>query len=205
MPLIDYFKGKQMLDRYGIKSVESRYVSSSEEAVRFAGNEPITLKLISDKALHKSKSGLVKLNLKGSEIKNAFGELSAKSAKLRPYKIIAQKMARPGIEIIIGGRTDPQFGKLVLLGLGGIYVEVFKDFALRVCPITRYDADNMISQLKSKNVITFNGKDTEMIADLLVSISELLNENHNISELDLNPIIVREGSYEAVDIRILTK
>ena len=96
-----------------------------------------------------------------------------------------------------------QFGKFILIGLGGIYVEVFKDFALRVCPITRDDALDMIGQLKSRNVVTFNGKDTDMLVNLLLRVSKMLHDNEKIAELDLNPLIVREGSYEAVDIRIL--
>jgi succinyl-CoA synthetase beta subunit len=204
MKLLDYFEGKDILDKYGIRSVESRYVASGAEAAEFSNNEPIVLKLISDKALHKSKSGLVKLNLKGPDVSKAYDELSSKGKDLKPYKIIAQKMSKGGIEIIIGGRVDPQFGKLILLGLGGIYVEVFKDFALRICPITKNDALDMINQLRSKEVITFKGEDTEMLVKLLLSVSRMLVENERITELDLNPLMIREGSYEAVDIRMIT-
>ena len=204
MALLDYFEGKKLLDKYGIKSIESKYVSSSKEAVSFAGNDQIVLKLISEKELHKSKAGLVKLDLKGDDITAAFKELGLKGKDLKPYRVIAQKMSKGGVEIIVGGRTDPQFGKLILVGLGGIYVEVFRDFALRVCPITRNDAQDMIDQLKSKKVVTFQGKDTEMLVSLLLSVSKLLTENDNITELDLNPLIVKEGSYVAVDIRMIT-
>ena len=100
MALLDYFEGKKILDKYGIKSVESRYVSSGSEASKFSKNEPIVLKLISGKALHKSKSGLVKLDLKGEEAIWAYEELSRKGKNLKPYKIIAQKMAKGGIEIM---------------------------------------------------------------------------------------------------------
>ena len=158
MPLLDYFEGKTLLDKYGIRSIESSYVSSSKEALSFAGKDHIVLKLISDKALHKSKAGLVKLDLNGEDITVAFKDLELKGKDLKPYKIIAQKMSKGGVEIIVGGRTDPQFGKLILIGLGGIYVEVFRDFALRVCPINRNDAKDMIDQLKSKNVVTFQGQ-----------------------------------------------
>ncbi len=200
--LLDYFEGNRLLKRYGISCIDSQYVSSAEEAIAFSKRGPIALKLISSKAIHKTKSGLVKLNLTGSEIKAAYSELARKGNALKPYKIIAQKMAKPGIEIIVGGKTDPQFGKLILIGLGGIYVEVFKDFALRVCPITKNDTIDMIEQLKSRKIVTFSGKDTDMIAGVLLKVSKLLIENQEISELDLNPLIIRAGSYEAVDIRI---
>ncbi|MCL4364901.1 MAG: acetate--CoA ligase family protein [Candidatus Marsarchaeota archaeon] len=205
MPLLDYFEGKKLLDRHGIKSVASRYVDSAESAVEFSEGDPIVLKLISGKALHKSKSGLVKLDLRGTEIKRAFAELQEKGKPLKPYRIIAQKMSKGGVEVIMGGRTDPQFGKLILLGLGGIYVEVFKDFALRACPITKQDAEEMIAQLKSRDVITFNGKNSGMVIQLLLSVSKMLMDNCRIDEIDLNPLILRENGYEAVDIRILTK
>lgn len=202
--LLEYFKAKKLLDKHGIRSVDSKYVSSADEALRFSGGDPIVLKVISDKQLHKSKAGLVKLNLeRKEEIKTAYKELEAKAKKIAPYKIIAQKMARKGIEAIFGGREDPQFGKLVLIGLGGIYVEAFKDFALRTCPITKYDALEMLDQLKSKDVITYKGKSTAMMTTLLLNVSKLLKENPSIKELDLNPVILWEDGYEVVDIRVL--
>lgn len=204
MALLEYFEAKKLLDKYGIKSIDSKYASSAADAAKFAKESKIVLKLISDKALHKSKAGLVKVNLSGAnEITAAYSDLAAKGKKLTPYRIIAQKMASGGVEIIIGGRTDPQFGKLILLGLGGIYVEVFKDFALRVCPITKADAQDMIDQLKSRNVITYNGKSTKTLTALLMCVSEMLSQNKDIEELDLNPIIIREDGYDAVDIRVL--
>ncbi len=203
MTLYEYFKAKKLLDKYGIKSVDSKYVSSAEYAERFASGSNIVLKLISEKALHKSKAGLVKLNLQGPGISAAFHDLEHKGKALSPYKIIAQKMVPSGVEIIVGGRTDPQFGKLILLGLGGIYVEVFKDFSLRVCPITKQDALDMVNQLKSKDVVTYGGKNSALLVNLLMKVSDMLSMNDFIKELDLNPVVVREDSYDAVDLRIL--
>ncbi len=201
---LEYFKAKGLLDKQGIRSIESRYVGSAVDAVKFASDEPIVLKVISEKALHKSRAGLVMTSLAGKDdITRAYSGLERKARQLAPYRIIAQKMARSGIEIILGGREDPQFGKLVLIGLGGIYVEAFKDFALRVCPITRYDAREMIAQLKSGKVITYSGKAEKIIEDLLLKASKLLEENDRIKELDLNPVIVREDGYDVVDIRVL--
>lgn len=204
MALLEYFEAKKLLDKQGIKSIESRYVTSASDAVKFAKDSRIVLKLISGKALHKSKAGLVKLNLSGDkEIKSAYEDLIKKGKQLTPYKIIAQKMASGGIEIIVGGRTDPQFGKLILLGLGGIYVEVFKDFALRVCPITKSDAEDMIDQLKSKDIVTYKGRNRKLLVQILLDASKMLYESKDIAELDLNPIMLREDSYDVVDIRVL--
>ncbi len=204
MTLLDYMEAKRLLDKYGIESIESRYVASAKEAVSFAKGSRIVMKVLSDKQLHKSKAGLVKLDLETEkEISSAYNELYKKAQAVKPYKIIAQKMASEGNEIIIGGRTDPQFGKVVLIGLGGIYVEVFKDFALRVAPITRRDADEMLNQLKSQRIVTHEGKHTKLIVSLLLKIAKLMQENDSVSELDLNPVIVTDKGYEIVDIRIL--
>jgi acyl-CoA synthetase (NDP forming) len=201
---MEYFKAKKILDKYGIRSIDSAYVDSFEEAVGFSAGKPIVLKVISDKELHKSKAGLVKTGLAGREsISKAYTELKKKAEHIKPYKIIAQKMAENGIEIILGGRDDPQFGKLVLIGLGGIYVEAFRDFAIRVCPISRYDAREMIAQLRSGGVISYKGKSEKMLEDMLLKVSSLLVDNQDIKELDLNPAIIRETSYDVVDIRVL--
>ena len=202
--LVDYYKARGVLDRYGIRSVRSGYVGSGDEAVSFWGNKgAIVLKVISQRALHKSKSGLVVVGLRTEpDIRKAYAALQKKAAGLKPYKIIAQQMVTGGIEIIIGGNIDPQFGKMILLGLGGIYVETFKDFALRLCPITRYDALSMLDQLKSKNVIAPDNKSREMIVGLLMKASKMFG-NNDFSELDLNPIILHGGGYDAVDLRIL--
>lgn len=201
--LFDYGKAQRLLAKYGIKSVESGYVSSADAAIKFAGGKAIVLKVLTNKALHKTKSGLIMLDLKtDKEIKEAFSALSRKAAKFKPYKVLAQKMVKNGMEIIIGGNTDVQFGKMILLGLGGIYVETFKDFALRVCPITRYDAQSMLEQLKSRKIIAPDEKASKMLEALLLKVSRMFVESR-MKELDLNPIILHDGTYDAVDLRIL--
>ena len=200
---MEYFKAKKILDNYNIKSIESSYVNSEEEALKFCGEDRIVLKAISENAIHKSKAGLVMLDLNKEMVSKAFRELVKKAEVVKPYKIIAQKMSNKGIEIILGGRVDQQFGRLILIGLGGIYVEAFKDFALRVCPITGYDASEMLKQLRSFNVISYNGNATKMLEKLLLNISKLLLEHPEIKELDLNPAIIRKDSYEIVDIRMI--
>jgi len=202
--MLDYAQAKNLLDKYDIKTIDGKYVKTAGEAAAFSGGKPIVLKLISNKAIHKSKEGLVKLNLDDKNtISAAFSYLTKKGERFRPYKVLAQKMSSGGVEMIIGGNTDKQFGKTVLVGLGGIYVEVFKDVQLRLCPITRADAKEMLSELKAGRVITHDGAATDMLASLLLRVSKLLIENENIEELDLNPVIVRGDSYEVVDIRMI--
>jgi succinyl-CoA synthetase beta subunit len=203
MGLIDYADAYRMLQKYGIRSVESRYVSTAKEAVSFSKGKPIVLKAISQKALHKSRSGLVALNLSSDkEITQNYNQLTRKAQQFRPYKILAQRMVRQGTEIIIGGKMDPQFGKMILLGLGGIYVETFKDFALRLCPITKYDAESMLKQLKSSAIVAPDKQTASHITELLLKTSRMFMENE-ITELDLNPVLIHNGTYDAVDLRII--
>jgi succinyl-CoA synthetase beta subunit len=197
-------QAKKLLERYGINSIESTYIEDLEGLERFiekVGGK-VALKAISEKALHKSKAGLVELNVNKENARERYTGLLKRAKQYAPFKILAQKMAEPGIEVIIGGREDQQFGKLILIGLGGVFVEAFKDFSLRVCPIKEYDALQMINELKSKNVITYNGKAERTIVSLLLKVSKMLEENE-IKELDLNPVIIREKGYDAVDLRII--
>lgn len=204
MPLLDYLQAKKLLDSYGIRSIDSAYAGSADDAVAFSRGKGIVLKLISDKAIHKSKEGLVKLDLRGKgEITAAFNYLVKKGEKLKPYRILAQRMSGGGIEIIMGGSIDKQFGRMLLVGLGGVYVETFKDVELRLCPISKDDAKEMLADLRSGGVITYKGMATEMLASLMTKVSRLLVENPDVTELDLNPVIVREDSYDVVDIRII--
>jgi succinyl-CoA synthetase beta subunit len=201
--MLDYMEAQRLLVKYGIPVAESRYVKSAEEAAKFSGGKPIVMKVISQKAIHKSRGGLVALGLStDSSIEKAFRDLSKKGSAIKPYRIIVQKMVPGGIEIIIGGKTDPQFGKLVLLGLGGIYVETFRDFALRLCPISDFDAKSMVAQLRSRKIVAPDEKSEKKLAKLLINASRLFEET-KISELDLNPLIFHNGTYEAVDIRMI--
>ncbi|MGC8662306.1 MAG: acetate--CoA ligase family protein [Candidatus Micrarchaeia archaeon] len=203
--LLDYMQAKSLLEKYGIKSIESAYIEKLDDLYNFLSGidySHVVLKAISEKALHKSKAGLVlkDVNMENAEV--SYYDIIKRAKPYAPFKILAQRMAKPGIEIVIGGKEDSQFGKLILLGLGGIYVEAFKDFSLRICPIKRYDAKEMIDELKSKDVVTYNGKSKGLIIELLMKTSKLIEENE-IKELDLNPIIIREKDYNAVDIRII--
>ncbi|MDE1856834.1 MAG: acetate--CoA ligase family protein [Candidatus Micrarchaeota archaeon] len=204
--LMDYMEANRLLKRYGISAVESSYVKSPTDAISFFRyvKSPIVMKAISEKALHKSRSGLVMLNLDTAEkARRAYDELSKRAAKFKPYRILAQKMLPHDVEIIVGGREDPQFGKIMLLGLGGIYVEAFRDFAVRVCPITDFDAGDMIDQLRASHIIAKDEQSRSMLKGVLMRVSKMLYNNGSIGELDLNPMVMDGKRYVAVDIRVL--
>jgi succinyl-CoA synthetase beta subunit len=203
MALVEYFEAERLLKKHGIRSVESKYVKSADDATKFSAGGRIVLKAVSGKALHKSKSGLVIAGLSNAnEIASAFKTLEKKAAPYKPYKILAQKMVKGGVEIIIGGNEDPQFGKMILLGLGGIYVEAFRDFALRVCPINLDEAITMVRQLRSKKIIAPGPAEEKMVAELVLKAARMY-QNSNVKELDLNPLILHDGTYDAVDIRMI--
>ncbi len=204
---MNYNSAIKILNKYKIRNVESAIVSTYDDAVKFwNGKGMITMKVISDKALHKSKNGLVSLYLSNpKQIQDAFLILKKRALKLKlgKYKIVVQRMILGGTEIIIGGNIDQQFGKMILLGLGGIYVETFKDFALRLCPISKNEAFSMIDQLKSSNIIAHDAKSRELIASLLLKVSKMFSENDFV-EMDLNPIILHDETYDAVDLRLMS-
>ncbi|MCL5433715.1 MAG: acetate--CoA ligase family protein [Candidatus Marsarchaeota archaeon] len=200
---MDYDKAGLLLNSYGLHVVESKFVTSADDAISFANEDEIVLKVITPKATHKTKNGLIYANLYGEEaIKKAYNSLVKRAKQFKPFEILAQPMIKNGVEIIIGGNTDRQFGKILMVGLGGIYVEVFKDVSARVCPINMYDAIAMINELKSKNIIAPNIHEEKLVKELILRVSKMFVEN-DIKEFDLNPIILHDKTYDIVDIRIL--
>jgi len=200
---MDYDKAGLLLNSYGFKIVESKFVTSADDAISFADGREIILKAITPKATHKSKNGLIFPDLiNEEEIKRAYNLLTKRAQKFKPFQILAQPMIKKGIEIIIGGNTDKQFGKMIVVGLGGIYVEVFKDFSARICPISNYEAQTMINELKSKKIIASDPHYENLVREIIVKASKMFLEN-NIQEFDLNPIIMHDKTYDIVDIRML--
>jgi acetyl-CoA synthetase (ADP-forming) len=170
------------------------------------------LKVVSADVIHKSDAGGVILNVKSAdEVADDYSKILSNvkisCPKAEISGILVQKMAPSGIEVIVGAVKDPQFGPTVMFGLGGVFVEVMKDVAFRVAPITEVDASEMVSQLKAYPLL--NGyrnmprADISAITDILLNTSKLVMENSDIKELDLNPVIVYERGASTVDARIL--
>ncbi|VVC72102.1 Acetate--CoA ligase [ADP-forming] I [uncultured archaeon] len=130
------------------------------------------------------------------------------AGKARVQGMLVQKMVKQGIELIIGGRRDPQFGPIVMFGLGGIFVEILRDVSIRVCPVTRAEADEMIDEIKGSPLL--HGArgtvpvDTGKLARMLVNVSKMLYENREICEFDLNPVIADAKGVLAVDVRVVS-
>lgn len=204
-----------VLEQYGIPTTRRAITTSVEEAVQFA-NEigyPVVLKVDSPDILHKTEADAIRLNI-GSEqeVINAFEEITLNSRNYKPDAkingISVQEMLPEGIEVIIGATKDPAFGPVIMFGLGGIFVEVFKDISFRVAPLTRSDAIEMIEEVQGyallRGVRGQKTADINAIIDVLLKVSSLVtDENTPIKELDINPLIVYENGVKAADAMIV--
>ncbi|MFC2143422.1 acetate--CoA ligase family protein [Candidatus Aenigmatarchaeota archaeon] len=168
----------------------------------------VVLKLISKQALHKTDIGGVKIVKNKQEFERGFNEITkiTKKKKISFEGILIQEFVK-GQEIIIGLKKDKTFGHAIMLGTGGIFVEVIKDVSFRVCPIDMKDAEEMIDELKFKKLLLgFRGsKPVKMIAlkKALVAVSKIPLKNKSISELDINPFMINEKVGKVADARIV--
>lgn len=201
----------QVIKSYRIPVVEGKLVKTAEEAVEFANSfgYPVVLKLVSKNVTHKTDIGCVFLNLRSEvELRNAFRQIiiNAKKAKAKIDGMLVQRMVGGGQCVIVGGKKDMQFGQTIAFGLGGIFVEVFDDMSFRVVPINKKDAESMIKEIKGYKILSgFRGKayDVNALINILLKASKLLEENQNIAELDINPVIALRKGALAVDARII--
>ncbi|MFB3925749.1 MAG: acetate--CoA ligase family protein [Syntrophales bacterium] len=187
-----------LLKRYGLPVAQYATAGNIRECLDAAQQigYPVVLKISDPEIIHKTEAGGVKLNIRSSrDLRKAFREMEdGFPGKDRVF--LVQKMAPAGTEVIIGGRQDNEFGAVVLFGLGGIFVEVLKDVSLRVAPIGRREAREMIEEIRGAALLKgFRGSppaDLNALGDCLVRISRLMVENSWIRNLDINPLIVYE-------------
>jgi len=207
-------ESKEFLQEVGIPVIETKLARTKKEAISLSKRIgfPVALKIASPDITHKSDSGGVKLGLTNvTQAGNAYSEIMLsirqKFPKARVQGVSIQKMARPGIEVIIGLSKDAQFGPVLMFGLGGILVEVLKDVSFRIVPLTRKDAEEMIREIKGYPLLQgYRGQEPAEIPfleQLIVKVSELAEQYPQIKELDLNPIFAYKDSAIAVDARIV--
>jgi succinyl-CoA synthetase beta subunit len=213
---LDEKAGKQLLAEFGIAVPQSFAVKNTGEvdAVFAKLHGPVVVKVMSPDILHKSDAGGVKVGLHtAAEVKDAINAMTA-SPKIKDARIdgfLIEEMAPSGQEMVIGGLRDPQFGPLVMVGLGGIFVEVLADVSFRICPITLLDAQEMLDDLKGGAILDgARGRKAvsrDAIIDVLLKIGGenglLLRHADDISEADINPLIVSEHGAVAVDARFI--
>jgi acetate---CoA ligase (ADP-forming) len=192
---------REILEAYGIPLPKSTLARTADEAVAAADamGYPVVLKISSPEILHKTDIGGVKLNLtNATEVSDAFDLITYRALRYMPGATIqgcqVQQMVKGGKEVIIGMSRDPQFGPLLMFGLGGVYVETLRDVTFRVAPIDRREAEEMIGEIRAYNMIRgVRGEkpsDVAAIADTLVRVSQLVTDFPGIVELDVNPLLV---------------
>ncbi len=207
-------EAKALIADYGIPVTRVKVAKTEEEAVQFAREIglPVVLKIVSPDVLHKSDVGGVKVNLKTEqEVRRAYNEIiqsvKSKVPDARIVGILIQEFAPAGVEVIIGLIKDPQFGPTVMFGLGGVFVEVFRDVSFRVAPLTERDAEEMINEIKGRKLLEgYRGMgpvDKKALIDALVKVGQIGVENPEIKEMDLNPVMAYPSGLKVVDARVI--
>ena len=208
-------EGQEILRAYGFPLPASKLAKSKKEAVTASKKigYPVVLKIASPQIIHKSDAGGVKVNLQNAkDVENAFDTI-IKNAKKYNKKadikgVLVVEMVKGGKEMIIGSKLEPGFGPVVMLGMGGIYVEVLKDVTFKLAPMTNIEADDMISSIKTKKILEgVRGEkpsDIKKLSECIQRLSQLVSDFNEIKELDMNPVLVMEKNKgcKVLDVRI---
>lgn len=198
---------KKLLGSYGVQLAPEQIAHTSTEAVSAAKKLgfPVVLKLNGDHIAHKTERGLVRLGLANANEVHAAGDelLSLATPQDGEVSLLIAPMVKGNRELIAGLATDPQFGTTVMVGIGGIFAEAIADVSLRLVPISQVDAEEMIEDLKTQVLLgPFRGEealDRQLLANVLLALSEAAVANPKIVSADLNPLIVSNGKPIAVD------
>jgi len=207
-------EAKNLLKEAGIGVADTRLARTKREAISISSDMgfPVVLKIVSPEVIHKSDAGGVKVGLKNiSQVGRAYSEIMTsvkqKFPRARIQGVAVQKMAPPGVEVIVGMSKDPQFGPVIMFGLGGVLVEVLKDVSFRIVPLTPRDAHEMVREIKGYPILCgYRGQDPADIGKLeqmILKVSDFVEQNSEIAELDLNPIFAYKDGALAVDARII--
>lgn len=192
----------ESLSKINIPVAKHHVASSLAEVERYSKKYdfPVVLKLISPKVIHKTEAGGVKIVHNLAELR------SIASKFLEQGKVLVQEHCS-GVEMFLGIKNDPTFGHVLLTGIGGIFVEVYKDVSFRVCPITGNDAEQMLNELKGKALLEgVRGQkpvNRKALINAMVSLSKLPDKIKNIEELDVNPFFINDKEGKAADARIV--
>lgn len=197
--------------------VSADVATSAETAISVANRigYPVALKVLSSEIVHKTEADAVRLDIRTeSELRSGYDGIIRAAKQLRPEAkidgVLVQEMVQGGTEVIVGVSRDPLFGLILMFGIGGILVEILRDVALRVLPITRDDALDMIQEIKGYKILQgYRGRpkaDVAAIIDVLLKVSRLsVDHKGSLVEMDINPLIVlSEGNgAKAVDLRLV--
>ncbi|MBI5679046.1 MAG: acetate--CoA ligase family protein, partial [Planctomycetes bacterium] len=194
-------EARQVISAYGFRIPKSILAATEPEAVKAAEEigYPVVIKISSPDILHKSDFGGVRVGVKNeTEVRNCFCEITQKARRLMPDAdikgVLVQQMVTGGKEVILGMSRDPQFGPLLMFGLGGIYIEILKDVSFRIAPIGLNEAEEMIQEIRSfpllKGARGERPVDINTVVDNILRLSQLVTDFPEIIEMDINPLIV---------------
>ncbi|MEX0656046.1 MAG: 4-hydroxybutyrate--CoA ligase [Nitrosopumilaceae archaeon] len=208
-------EGQEILRAYGLPLPKSVLAKTEQEAVKIAKKigYPIVLKIVSPQIIHKSDAGGVKVNIQNDkDARSAFKEIIKNAKKYNKNAVIKGvlivEMVKGGKEMIIGSKQEPGFGPVLMLGMGGIYVEVLKDVTFRLAPVTDKEAEDMIASIKTKKLLEgVRGEkpsDLATLSECIQRLSQLVTDFKEIKELDMNPVLVMEKGKgcKILDVRI---
>jgi len=201
----------EVLQAYGIPVADYQMLQEKgdlQKAMKKLG-KPVALKVVSPEISHKSDVGGIALDLNDfSQAEKAYEKMNSLNQG-KVAGVLVQKMVPHGREVILGSKRDSSFGPVVLFGLGGIFVEILKETSLRVAPINRFEAEEMISEIRGSDIFKgLRGEkplDTEALIESLLRLSQLVADFPEIEGIDINPLKVLEKGAVAVDARIVLK
>ena len=202
------YESKQVLEAYHIPITRERTVTD-EDGLRAAIEEigfPLVLKGCSSNITHKTGKGLIQVDIRNAEeALDAFQSIMANMAE--GDEVLVQEMIKGQRELVVGLTRDPQFGPCVMFGLGGIFTEVLKDVSFRVAPLEKYDALEMMSEIKAHKILDavrgMPAADRDLLADILINVGRIGLENDEVKEIDINPLILSGSKPVAVDALVV--
>ncbi|MFX0203375.1 MAG: acetate--CoA ligase family protein [Candidatus Hodarchaeota archaeon] len=212
--VLSVYESKKVLELEGFPVNKFELASSKEEAIQIAQklSFPLVAKIVSPQIVHKTDITGVIVGLRDlDEVTEAYDQIIAVAHdKVKDAKIdgiLMEEMVKDGTEIIIGSTIDPVFGRIIMFGLGGVFVEVLEDVSFRLVPLTRYDAKEMIAEIKAAKVLDgFRGRppaDKKAIEDLILKTAEFVMKYDKITEFDMNPVFALKKGVTIVDARIV--
>ncbi|MCD6473898.1 MAG: acetate--CoA ligase family protein [Thermoplasmata archaeon] len=203
MHALDEGEAKKLLMEYGIPTTKFVVVENDDELDKIGLRFPLVMKVCSPRITHKTDVGGVVLNIANhKQLKENFLEMKR---KFKDEKILIEEMEKNGIEMIVGSIKDEFFDRVIMVGMGGIYTELYKDVSFRKIPISKKDAENMLKELKAYKIFEgFRGMkaDKEAMLDLILKISDFV-VRERVHQMDLNPVFVYEKGAKVIDAKVV--
>ncbi len=208
--MLSEYEAKQFLASRGVKVTAEELVQSPDDAVKAAEKLgfPVVLKACGPDIAHKTERSLVKVKLESADaVRAAYAEIETNLAGDPSDGMLVQEMIKGERELVIGLIRDPQFGPCVMFGMGGIFTEILKDTSFRVAPIEKYDALQMMDEIRAKDILgPFRGSeavDRDALAEALIAVGNIGMDFANVKEIDINPVIISGSAPVAVDALVV--